>query len=115
MTFHFDAYAALQKVRDEGPPPAKAAKVANKSRNFSRLAALAGVDPENEKKTKPPRSDEDAYLDNLRALGQSTYGAMASELGWPPGRAWRAEQRLKLSGLIEWDQHGKASIVGGAS
>lgn len=36
--------------------------------------------------------------------GPSTYGAAASDLGWLPTRAWRAEDRLLRAGLIHYPE-----------
>ena len=51
--------------------------------------------------------DAGAYLDRLRLHGPATYGAMASAMGWDATRAWRAEAKLRASGLVHYQQ-GKA-------
>jgi len=52
-----------------------------------------------------------AYLDFLHRHGPATYGAAASDLGWPATRAWQAEARLRAAGLVRHDDLGKAHPV----
>ena len=54
--------------------------------------------------------DAGAYLDRLHLHGPATYGAMASAMGWGATRAWRAEAKLRASGLVHY-REGKAEPV----
>lgn len=53
-------------------------------------------------------ADAGAYLDRLRLHGPSTYGAMASAMGWGATRAWRAEAKLRAAGLVQMGELGRA-------
>lgn len=59
----------------------------------------------------PSASDPETYLARLHETGPQTYGAMASELGWGATRAWQAEARLRVAGLVSLGEHGNACPV----
>lgn len=128
----FDARAKLAEI--VGHPPATSATPATKAPTARPVSQMSQVSqpPEAQKPAlyvasvaKPPRVkaepmpparadglDPDActYRDRLRLHGPSTYGAMASAMGWGATQAWRAEAKLRAAGLVEY-REGRAVPV----
>jgi hypothetical protein len=113
----FDTRAKLAEIA--GQTAAKPANLANlKSDKGAEIAKFAefATPPGSKSETAPTVRadgldlDTGAYLDRLRLHGPATYGAMASALGWGATRAWKAEAKLRASGLIHYD-NGKGATT----
>lgn len=63
--------------------------------------------PEPKVRTDGLESDAGVYLDQLRACGPATYGAMATAMGWGATRASRAEAKLQALGLVRLGEFGR--------
>lgn len=68
---------------------------------------IVGEAPALPAKTLHP--DLAAYLAFLGSNGPATYGVAAVALGWGGTRAWQAEARLRVSGLVFIDKNGRAA------
>jgi hypothetical protein len=111
----FDARAKLAEI--SGKPPATIATTATKPGNPApRVAKVASVatPPRVKAEPAPPARadgldpDAGAYLDRLHLHGPSTYGAVASAMGWGATRAWQAEAKLRAAGLVRMGGLGRA-------
>lgn len=105
----FDVRAKLAEIA--GQPPATCATPATQAPAAPHcVAVVASVAAPPRLKPQPlPTAradgldpDAGAYLDRLRLHGPTTYGAMASAMGWGATRAWRAEAKLRAKGLLRY-------------
>lgn len=52
--------------------------------------------------------DASTYMNCLRHHGPLTYGAAAMKLGWGASRSWQAQNDLRKSAAITFDEFGRA-------
>ena len=133
--FSFDAKAALHQAQKCREPPNRPNRPNRGGSDGAGLGGLGGLgrgracDPEmtpedlardfheersairkhdgGQDRTDELDPDAGAYLDFLHLHGPSSYGAAATALGWGATRAWRAEAKLRVAGLVVYSE-GKA-------
>lgn len=97
------------------PTPATTTTIATNPRPaVPRVAVVASVAaPQAQKPNENREVDAGQLADLLARSGPLTYGAAASALGWGATRAWQAEAFLRVSGRVQFDAWGRATITDG--
>lgn len=114
----FDARKALAELVGGDMPPSTLATVATIATHprptLSRVAVVASVAaPPHQKPPESREVDAGQLAEFLLRSGPSTYGAVATALGWGATRAFQAEAHLRATGRVRFDGLGRAVISQG--
>lgn len=109
-----EAVVRLQSVGDIAPEAIRMTE--NNALQIAEIAEVAGHAAPNAKsvpiaRIDGPYPDAGKYLDFLHLHGPTTYGALATALGWGATRAWQAEAQLVAAGLVRHDKWGKVHPI----